>query len=114
MGGADGIFRSMGMDPSKLSPLQKVMILGGATAGAGGLLAGAPVMAGVGGASAAAGLLPMLMPGQSQQQFGTGPAAPYRPGQQNTPNGMGPGGTSYPNQPGARDEWATQQQYNQG
>lgn len=113
MSGADGMFRSMGMDPSKMSPLQKIMILGGATAGAGGLLAGAPVMAGVGGASAAAGLLPMLMPGQSQQQFGTGPTAPYRPGQQQTPNGMGPGGTPYPNQPGARDEWAIQQQMGQ-
>lgn len=110
MGGADGIFKSMGMDPSKLSPLQKVMILGGATAGAGGLLAGAPVMAGMGGASAAAGLLPMLMPGQSQQQFGTGPAAPYRPGQPQQ-QGVGPGGTPYPTQPGARDEWQTQQQF---
>jgi hypothetical protein len=76
-GGADSIFRSMGMDPTKMSPLQKVMILGGATAGTGGMLAGSPVLAGMGGASAMAGLMPSFMPGQGQQRMNSmfGPQA---------------------------------------
>ncbi len=109
LGNVDSVFRSMGMDPSKMSPLQKVMVLGGAGAGAGGLLAGSPLMVGAGGTAAMAGLLPQLMPGQSQQQF-FGPQAPYRPGQQAGVPGFG----QQPNQPGARDEWLhqlTQQQH---
>ena len=85
-GGADQIFQSMGMNPASMSPLQKLMILGGATAGGGGLLAGSPVLAGMGGASAMAGLLPQFMPGQGQQRLQQGmgmggPQSPYTPGQ---------------------------------
>lgn len=82
-GGADGIFRSMGMDPSKMSPLQKVMILGGATTGAGGALAGSPILAGMGGATAMAGLMPQFMQSQGQQRMNSmfGPQAQQQGGQ---------------------------------
>lgn len=109
MRGSDDIFRTLGMDPSKMSPLQKVMILGGAVGGGGGMLAGAPALAGVGGVSALAGLLPQLMPSQSQQTF-NGQQAPYRPGQ----GGVGQtGGVNQPQPtaPQARNEWAM---FNQG
>jgi hypothetical protein len=111
MRGSDDIFRAIGMDPSRMSPLQKLMILGGTAAAGGGALAGAPALAGVGGVSALAGLLPQLMPSQSQQVMGNGTQAPYRPGQQQQGqagvtgvNGIGPQG------PQARNEWQMFQQ----
>jgi len=110
-GGADGIFKSLGMNPASMSPLQKLMILGGAGMGGGGLLAASPALAGMGGVTAAAGLLPQFMPNQGQQRMQAsmgmgGPQAGYNPGGQtaqavNTPQ---------PGQPGARNEWLHQQQ----
>jgi hypothetical protein len=103
-GGADNIFRAMGMDPARLSGLQKIMILGGAVGGGGGLLAGSPAVAGMGGLSTAAGLLPLFMQGQGQQALQQGQQPGYNPGR---PQGVVPGAPA-PNQPGARNEWQHQ------
>ena len=106
MVGSDGIFHQLGLDPSRLSPLQKLMILGGTAVGSGGLMAGSPALAGIGGMSAMGGLLPYLMPGQSQQGGmvgGMGPQnVPYRPGQ---PISQNPVNVPPPNTPQARNEW---------
>lgn len=111
MRGSDDIFRSLGMDPSRMSPLQKLMILGGSAAAGGGALAGAPALAGVGGVSALAGLLPQLMPSQSQQVMGNGAQAPYRPGQPQGQQAGVPGVNQFgPQGPQARNEWQMFQQ----
>lgn len=112
-GGVDSIFQSLGMDPSRMSPLQKMMILGGAGIGGVGAAAGSPVMAGLGGVGAMAGLLPQFMPGQGQQRLNQ----QYQPGQQ--PQGGQPGqpqgpNSTPPNTPQARNEWLVQQQANGG
>ena len=81
MGGSDAIFHGMGIDPRRLTPLPKIMILGGAGAAGGGAMAGAPFLAGAGGVSAAAGLLPYLMSGHAQGANGaaSGPLRVGRP-----------------------------------
>jgi hypothetical protein len=112
-GGVDAIFRGLGMDPSRMSPLQKMMVLGGAGVGGIGAAAGSPVMAGMGGVGAMAGLLPQFMPGQGQQRLNQ----QYMPGQQ--PPGGQPGqpqgpNTPPPNTPQARNEWLLQQQQQGG
>lgn len=109
--GVDGIFRSLGMDPSRMSPLQKMMVLGGSAAAGGGAALGSPIMAGVGGVGALAGLLPQFMPGQGQQRLG-GQGGAYQPGQPQQP-GQPMGGVNQPapNAPQARNEWQLQQQY---
>lgn len=98
-GGADGIFRGMGMDPSRLSPLQKMMMLGGAGMAGGGAMAGAPMLAGAGGLAMLGGGAPYFMGGGRQGGQSPGMA---QGGGQSQPNGMN-----------ARDEWMHQRQYNQ-
>ncbi len=65
----DQFLQQMGMDPSRMSPMQKMMLLGGGAAAGGGLMAGSPLLAAGGGLAAMGGLLPHLMPGQGQQQL---------------------------------------------
>lgn len=95
-GGIDTIFKMIGMDPTRMSPMQKIMILGGTAAGAGGALGGSAGMAAGGGLAALGGLLPYLMQGQGQRGQGQG-------------MGMEGGqGYQHPNAPGYRDEWRHQ------
>jgi len=98
--GGDSVFRSLGMDPATMSPLQKMMILGGAGIGGAGAMTGnAPLMAG-GGLATAAGLLPLLSQPNRGAQAGGGSQG-------------GAAGVNYagqPNQPQARNEWLYQQQ----
>lgn len=98
--GADGMFRAMGIDPARLSPLQKMMLLGGGAAGAGGLAMGSPMLAGAGGLAMLGGGVPYAMGGGRQGGQGA-MAGP----------GGGPG-QPQPNAMTARNEWQHQQQYN--
>lgn len=97
--GADGIFRAMGLDPARLSPLQKMMMLGGAGMAGGGAMMGSPMLAGAGGLAMLGGGAPYMMGGG-------------RPGGQHAM--AGPGGPTQPppNAMTARNEWQHQQQYN--
>lgn len=98
-GGIDGLFRGMGMDPSRMSPLQKMMILGGAGVGAGGMAAGSPGLAAMGGLGALAG----FVPGMGQR---SGPG-----GHAGGPGGVPHGATAPPpNTATARNEWDVQRQ----
>lgn len=108
LGGADGIFQALGLDPSRMSPIQKLMILGGAIGGGGGLIGGSPSLAGAGGLSMLGGLLPSMT-----GQQGQGGQAGYRPGQAAGYNGHGPNSMP-PNAPSSRDEWMLQQQLQGG
>jgi hypothetical protein len=104
--GADGIFHALGMDPSKMSPLQKMMILGGAGIGGAGAVAGSPFLATAGGGAALAGLLPLL---QGKLQGGQGqPGQPQ--GMPGMPQQPGMGGFQGGAQP--RNEWERQLQLN--
>jgi hypothetical protein len=76
---ADGLFRSLGIDPSRMGPLQKLMLLGGAGAGGAGIATMNPLLMGAGGIAAMAGAAPLLTPGQSQVPLQTSDI-PYRPG----------------------------------
>ena len=98
----DGLFRGMGMDPSHMSPIQKMMILGGTGMGGVGAMTGHPLMAAMGVGGAAAGFAPYMMGQGPQQQWGRGQ---QQPGQQFT--------TQQPNQPQARDEYQHQLQQQQ-
>lgn len=89
-GAGDQIFRALGMDPTRMSPVQKMMVLGGGAVAGGGALAGSPVMAGLGGLGLLGGLVPGMMPNRNAQF----------PGLDNPPQPQGP--TS-------RDEWQVQQ-----
>lgn len=108
LSGADGIFQALGLDPSRMSPIQKLMILGGAIGGGGGLIGGSPSLAGAGGLSMLGGLLPSM-----GGQHGGGGQTGYRPGQPAGYNGHGPNSMP-PNAPSARDEWMLQQQLQGG
>jgi hypothetical protein len=66
MRGADSILRSLGMRPETMTVPQKIAILGGGAAAGYGALSGSPAVAGGGGLALLGGLLPSLMPGQSQ------------------------------------------------
>lgn len=68
--GVDHIFKSMGMDPSRLSPMQKMMMLGGGAAAGGGMLAGSPMLAGAGLLGAGAGYFGGGRPNYAGQQPG--------------------------------------------
>ncbi len=83
MSQTDGVFRAMGMDPSRMSPVQKAMILGGGAAAGGGAISGNPGVAGMGGLSMMGGMLPALLGGGGQggpqnhlQTLTQGPTAP--------------------------------------
>lgn len=107
----DSLFRGLGMDPTRMSPLQKLMILGGTGAAGGGMLAGSPMLAGAGGLSLLGGALPALMHGSSSQGGGSGVAG-------NVP-GSPPAGHSGPiglppNAPGQRNEFEYQQRLQRG
>ena len=67
MGGTDQIFRSLGMDPSRMSPIQKMMVLGGALGMGGGAAAGSPGLMGASGVAMAGGLAPSLLQGRGGQ-----------------------------------------------
>lgn len=104
--GADSVLRSLGMDPSAMSGMQKAMILGGGMLGAGGMASGHPLAAVGGGLSMLGGLMPYLTPGQSQG------GAPY--GGQPSPYGgqqVGYQGVQAP-PPAQQNEWQRQQQLN--
>jgi len=101
---ADHLLYGMGLDPSRMSPLQKMMLLGGAGVGGAGLMTGNPLLAGAGGVAASASLLPYMLPGQSQQHF-QGQPAPYQPGRPQQQQAYGP---QY------RNEFALQQQQQHG
>jgi len=105
-GGVDKLFQAIGMNPGRMSPLQKLMILGGTVTGAGGLIGGAPGMAAGGGLAALGGLLPYLL--QSQGQHGAAPQSYTQAGYSALPPGQL--GYAPPNQPGYRNEWQHQQQ----
>jgi hypothetical protein len=126
---ADGLFRSMGMDPAQMSPLQKTMLLGGGAAlGAGalgvggGMMAKSPLMAGAGGLLGAGGLglmgagaLPYFMrPGAGridpQHWAGSAGEAPYNPG---AAPGLPPGAQA-PNAVTQRNELDQQQPFQPG
>ena len=90
MGGVDHMLSMAGMDPTRMSPVQKLAIIGGLGVGGGGLMAGSPLAAGLGGGTALMGLMGggdmgalNYLHGQGQQgQRGTQPS-PYgtRPGE---------------------------------
>ncbi|MBS3927491.1 MAG: hypothetical protein KGZ65_02600 [Sphingomonadales bacterium] len=112
MQGSDKIFQGLGMDPSRMSPMQKMMIMGGALGLGGGAMGGSPGVAGAGGLAMMGGLLPTLMQGQGQggQRY-----SGYNPMQQQSApgyEGQAPG--QNPNSPQARNEWLHQQQLQQG
>lgn len=75
--GADSIFRSIGMDPSRMSPFQKLMIMGGVMGMGGGMASGNGAMTGASGAAMLAGLLPQIMGNRGgQEQQGGSPGIP--------------------------------------
>ena len=81
---ADNIFRSIGINPSRMSPFQKLMILGGVMGMGGGMASGNGVMTGASGAAMLAGLLPQMMGDRGQGQQAGSPgisqnAAGYAP-----------------------------------
>lgn len=98
----DQMFHSMGMDPSQMSMPQKLALLGGGAMGAGGAMMGSPAMMAGGGASAMAGLLPLLMHGNNNRPQPGGPS----------PSGSGQPGQSPQGQPGYRNEWDVQRRLN--
>ena len=110
---ADGIFRSIGMDPSRMSPFQKLMILGGVMGGGAGMMSGNGTMATVGGGAALAGLLPMLMQGQRQDGTGQG-GSPGVPGNAAGAMQTLTAGAAPVNAPSYRNEWLHQLQSQQG
>jgi hypothetical protein len=71
----DNLLRLTGMDPSRMTPMQKMMMAGGAGTAGFGAMAGNPLLAGGGSLALMGGLLPALMPGQ-----GTGVAQGGMPG----------------------------------
>jgi hypothetical protein len=102
---ADQVLNAVGLDPSQMTGMQKLMILGGALGTGGGLVSGNPLVSGAGGLSLLAGLSPQI--GQGLQTLTGGPqtAAGARPGQ------IVPRGTQTPmavNQQAARNELAHQ------
>ncbi len=103
MGHTDGIFQALGMNPETMSPLQKLMILGGALGAGGGVAAGAPMLAGAGGASALTALLPHFLANQTQAQQAQG-----APGTQGQRPGVAQPGQVQPNALQARNEWLAQ------
>lgn len=69
MGHIDSMLHGMGMDPSRMSPVQKMMLMGGAGMGGAGALTMNPVMMGAGGLMAGGGAaLSHFMPSQGQQR----------------------------------------------
>ena len=95
--GADSIFASMGIDPRSLTPLQKIMLLGGAMGAGTGAIAGSPALLGAGGLSMIGGAMPSMGGyGQqrSQQGYGQGGQQGFQP----------------PNSPAYRNEWLHQQE----
>lgn len=55
--GFDSVLQRLGIDPSRLSPMQKLMLGGGSLTAAGGALTGHPMLAGAGGLAALGGLV---------------------------------------------------------
>jgi hypothetical protein len=113
MRGADPIFQSLGLDPNRLSPIQKLMILGGGLAGAGGLIAGRPGIAATGGLAATTALAPyFLNPGVGDPTKNI--PRPGVPQANNKQRLADPAGVaSQPNQVPARDEWQHMQRLQQ-
>ena len=74
---ADQLLSSMGMDPSTMHPMQKLLILGGGATALGGALSGHNGVAGAGALAAGAGIAPQLMHGMHSGL--TAPMAGTRP-----------------------------------
>lgn len=103
----DPLFRSLGLDPSRMSGAQRALIMGGSAVGLGGAATGNPMVAGAGGTAAAAGLLPYILQNpQAASQFSHLFGGPQGQGQG---QGQQPG-----NQMTARNEWEHQLNQNQG
>jgi hypothetical protein len=82
---AHPLFRALGLNPQNMSPMQQAAILGGGGLGGAGLMTGHPMLAGAGGLTSLAGLLPGLMgrgegqPPPDWANAGTAAAPPTTP-----------------------------------
>jgi hypothetical protein len=68
----DSMFHAIGMDPTRMSPVQKLMILAGTGVGGAGDMTGNPILAGGGGLALLGGLIPHLMGGNQGSTGGQG------------------------------------------
>lgn len=101
---ADSLIQSMGLNPQEMSPVQKVMLLGGGAAGIGGMATGNPLLAmggfGLGALGGFGGTMPQQQPGMPTY------GSPYTPGMP-IMGGFSPNQVPV-NMPAARNEFAFQ------
>lgn len=112
----DKALSAFGLDPSKMSGMQKLMLFGGLLSAGGGMLGGSGTMAGLGGGTALLSLLPYFLQSEQGQRL-LGQMQNQPAGQPQGQGGQGPGQTPTPqagNVLGARNEFQHQQNLQQG